>query len=57
MQKELEGDGAGGGGAGKGGNIQMPNSYECTSYYWVLYNSWDDGKTWFEVDRWYAGCW
>lgn len=50
-------EGGGGGGSSKGGNIETYNYYECTSYYWVLYNSWDDGQTWFEVDRWYAGCW
>lgn len=57
MREELEGGGGGGGGTNKGSNIRLPGSYECTTYYWVLYNSWDDGQTWFEVDRWYAGCW
>jgi hypothetical protein len=49
-----------GGSAGvgsKGGNLQSYDYYQCTTYYWVLYNSWNDGQTWFEVDRWYAGCW
>ncbi|HKR01097.1 MAG TPA: hypothetical protein VJT09_10515 [Pyrinomonadaceae bacterium] len=46
-----------GGGGTKGSNIQTFDYYECTTYYWVLYNSWDDGRTWQEVDRWEAGCW
>jgi hypothetical protein len=29
----------------------------CTEYYWVTYESYDDGQTWFEVDRAYVGCW
>jgi hypothetical protein len=29
----------------------------CTPYYWVYYESYDGGRTWNEVDSWYAGCW
>ncbi len=43
--------GSGGGGGGGGGG------YSCTPYFWVYYESWDNGETWQEVDRWFAGCW
>jgi hypothetical protein len=46
-----------GGGGTKGITIQNFNKYECTTYWWVLYYSWDDGQTWAEQDRWEAGCW
>lgn len=45
----------GGGGeppGGGGGGV-----YYCTPYYWVYYESWDGGETWYVVDYWYAGCW
>lgn len=54
-QQVLE-EGGGGGGV-KGSNLRPYDYYNCTTYYWVLYHSWDDGKTWQEVDRWEAGCW
>ncbi len=41
------GEGGGGGGGG----------YYCTPYYWVYYQSWDEGLTWEIVDISYAGCW
>ena len=47
----------GGGGGNKGSTLQAFNNYECTTYWWVLYYSWDGGKTWVEQDRWEAGCW
>jgi hypothetical protein len=40
----------GGGGGGGGG-------YSCTPYYWVYYESYDGGQTWYVVDMSYAGCW
>jgi hypothetical protein len=39
----------GGGGGGGGGY--------CTPYYWVYYESYDGGNTWYVVDIQYAGCW
>ncbi|HEX8130306.1 MAG TPA: hypothetical protein VF527_14475 [Pyrinomonadaceae bacterium] len=42
----------GGGGPGDGGDAD-----NCTHYYWVYYESYDNGKTWYEVDSGYAGCW
>jgi hypothetical protein len=49
----------GGGGTTRGGEENQAFYYSsgCTTYYWVLYYSWDDGETWFEQDRWVAGCW
>lgn len=41
--------GGGGGGGGGGGY--------CTPYYWVWFQSWDDGETWEVIDIEYAGCW
>jgi hypothetical protein len=29
----------------------------CTEFYWVTYESYDDGQTWYEVERDYVGCW
>ncbi|HZH32382.1 MAG TPA: hypothetical protein VEY11_16575 [Pyrinomonadaceae bacterium] len=45
----------GGNGPGDGG--LGGDAYYCTHYYWVYYESYDDGQTWREVDREYAGCW
>ncbi|HKC62289.1 MAG TPA: hypothetical protein VKB86_01565 [Pyrinomonadaceae bacterium] len=45
--------GGGGGGDTGGGDYY---SY-CTPYYWVWEQSDDNGKTWYIVDSWYAGCW
>ncbi|MDT5270846.1 MAG: hypothetical protein QOH49_3032 [Acidobacteriota bacterium] len=49
----------GGGGGGGGGSYDGGGGYYdyCTPYYWVYYESWDDGKTWDIVDVSYAGCW
>ncbi len=48
----------GGSGTTRGGNsIEGYYYYECTTYFWVLYWSWDDGQTWVEQNRWEAGCW
>lgn len=44
--------GGGGGGDTGGGYYDY-----CTPYYWVYYESWDDGETWQLVDISYAGCW
>lgn len=47
------GDGGGGDYYGSGGGY-----YDyCTPYYWVYYESYDGGNTWYEVDSEYAGCW
>jgi hypothetical protein len=50
----LGGGGGGGGDLGGGGGY---NYYPCTPYYWVYYESWDEGRTWDMVDYSYAGCW
>lgn len=47
------GGGGGRGGEGGGGGYY----YYCTPYYWVYYESWDDGRTWWVTDVEYAGCW
>lgn len=39
------------GGGGGGG------STGCTNYYWLYYESYDGGQTWYLVDVQYAGCW
>lgn len=48
------GGGGGGGDLGGGGGYYY---YPCTPYYWVYYESWDNGETWAMVDYSYAGCW
>lgn len=48
------GGGGGGGDLGGGGGYYY---YPCTPYYWVYYESWDDGQTWDMVNYEYAGCW
>ena len=44
-----------------GGGDQTPFYYygdSCTPYYWVWYESYDGGKTWYETGQTeYAGCW
>ena len=40
-----------------GGGGDSPPPQPCTHYYWVYYESYDGGRTWQEVDTWYAGCW
>lgn len=47
-------NGGGGGGGGDGGG---GGGYYCTPYYWVYYESWDGGETWYMTDMEYAGCW
>lgn len=39
-----------------GGGVYYSYSV-CTEYDWVTYESYDDGETWHEVSRIYAGCW
>lgn len=44
-----------GGGGGVGGTTKQ---YEqCTEYWWVSYESYNGGQTWYETGRSYAGCW
>jgi hypothetical protein len=38
-----------------GGGTPPPGP--CTECYWVSYESYDGGETWYEVDRQYVGCW
>ena len=40
-----------------GGGGEQPPPEPCTAYWWVLYESYDGGQPWQEIDRWYAGCW
>lgn len=47
----------GGGYVGGGGSTYPEPGYYCTPYYWVYYESWDNGETWYMVDMSYAGCW
>ena len=49
-------DGGGGGDGGSGGSTYYYYD-SCTPYYWVYYESWDGGETWYETDSFYAGCW
>jgi hypothetical protein len=50
--------GGGGGGVGGGGDYYYGGGGGyCTPYYWVYYESYDGGNTWYEVDSEYAGCW
>lgn len=52
VEPQISGGGGGYDGGG-GGYYYEP----CTPYYWVYYESYDGGRTWYEVDREYAGCW
>jgi hypothetical protein len=45
-----------GSGGGDGG-YDPGYYYPCTPYYWVWFQSWDDGQTWEIIDISYAGCW
>jgi hypothetical protein len=49
--------GGGGGELGGGGGGGYYYYQPCTPYYWVYYESWDDGQSWDMVDYSYAGCW
>lgn len=46
-------------GGGTGGGTTYPDSpgYYCTPYYWVYYESYDNGESWYMIDISYAGCW